>query len=164
MLLLTDEPGVTCLSEVVSTTATPSKLRINEVNKHIVQLRRSMDFEKGNAYRRIQDLKYGKRNLRHVSSKNLCTKTQASSRLLRFQKSPFSSPRKRSKIFSSTLAFSHRFEMSTLKVDFQSVLHSLSIAMFVSLTRWNSNRCYSLQSGPLTLLLRHFKLFSRLFL
>lgn len=31
MLLLTDEPGVTCISEVVSTTATPSKLRINEV-------------------------------------------------------------------------------------------------------------------------------------
>lgn len=31
MLLLTDEPGVTCISEVVSTTATPGKLRINEV-------------------------------------------------------------------------------------------------------------------------------------
>lgn len=30
-LLLTDEPGVTCISEVVSTTGTPSKLRINEV-------------------------------------------------------------------------------------------------------------------------------------
>ena len=30
MLLLTT-PGVTCISEVVSTTATPGKLRINEV-------------------------------------------------------------------------------------------------------------------------------------
>ena len=34
---------------------------------------------------------------------------------MRFQKSPFSSRRKRSKIFSPTLAFSHRFHLSTLK-------------------------------------------------
>ena len=34
---------------------------------------------------------------------------------MRFQKSPFLSRRKRSKLFSSTLAFSYRFHLSALK-------------------------------------------------
>ena len=34
---------------------------------------------------------------------------------MRFQKYPFSTRRKRSKMFSSTLAFSYRFHLSTLK-------------------------------------------------
>ena len=85
------------------------------------------------------------RNLRHDSSKHLLHKNSSPSTLMRFQKSPFSSPRKRNKIFSSTL--SRRFHMSTLKVDLQSVLRSLScIPLFVNLTRWNSNRCYSLRT------------------
>ena len=52
---------------------------------------------------------------------------------------------------------------SLLKDDFQSILRSLSTLMFMSLTRWNANWCYSLRTAYL-IFEAHFKFFSNSFL
>ena len=41
---------------------------------------------------------------------------------------------------------SHENKEYSFKDDFQSVLRSLRTLMFVRLTRWNANRCYSLRT------------------
>ena len=50
----------------------------------------------------------------------------------------------------------------TVKDDFHSVLRNISTSMFVSLTRWNANRCSSLRTHY-QLYLRHLYSFSNSF-